>query len=313
MIDKASPALAAVEHLVRQPRPTPVAAAMVGMLTLLQMSLSRYLFSRRTVAMAVLLACPSAICLMARHFDRSDRDLQAETAARWYFDGEFGIILNLLPAGLATLTALIFSAGLIHDEIEEQTLTYLLLRPIPRWGIFLAKMLAVAIAATLLTLCFIVLCYVCLFAGSPYWGDVFPKRIGIVCGAMTLAMFAYCSVFGLISIVAKRAMVLGVLYIVIVEIVLGLIPFVVREYTIQFHMRHLIVRWLNDVDHANKWGIKLAEDASLPQNVQVLVTTTIPTVAGSLQLLVGYTLVALTLGGLLMVAREFRMKTPAGQ
>ena len=47
---------------------------------------------------------------------------------------EFVFVFNLIPHVLATLTALLYAAGIIQDEIEEQTLTYLLLRPLPRWA-----------------------------------------------------------------------------------------------------------------------------------------------------------------------------------
>ena len=41
---------------------------------------------------------------------------------------EFGLALNMLPHALCPLTALLYAGGIIRDEVEEQTLTYLLLR-----------------------------------------------------------------------------------------------------------------------------------------------------------------------------------------
>ena len=45
---------------------------------------------------------------------------------------EFALVFMLLPHGLAPLTALLYAAGVVTDEVEEQTLTYLLLRSVPR-------------------------------------------------------------------------------------------------------------------------------------------------------------------------------------
>ena len=45
---------------------------------------------------------------------------------------------NLIPHALAPLAALFYAAGIIQDEVEEQTLTYLLLRPLPRWALYLS-------------------------------------------------------------------------------------------------------------------------------------------------------------------------------
>ena len=47
------------------------------------------------------------------------------------------LVFNLLPHGLAPLTALLYAAGVISDEVEEQTLTYLLMRSVPRWALYL--------------------------------------------------------------------------------------------------------------------------------------------------------------------------------
>ena len=52
------------------------------------------------------------------------------------------MLFMLMPHTLVPLTALLYATGMIHDEIEEQTLTYLLVRPLPKWGIYLTKLLA---------------------------------------------------------------------------------------------------------------------------------------------------------------------------
>ena len=48
-------------------------------------------------------------------------------------------MLNFIPHALAPLAALLYSAGIIQDEVEDQTLTYLLLRPLPRWALYLGQ------------------------------------------------------------------------------------------------------------------------------------------------------------------------------
>ena len=55
---------------------------------------------------------------------------------------------------LAPLAALLCAAGVIRDEVEEQTLTYLLLRPLPRRALYVVKLLAAAIVSILLTVFF---------------------------------------------------------------------------------------------------------------------------------------------------------------
>ena len=50
------------------------------------------------------------------------------------------LVFGLIPQALVPLTALLFASGMVQDDVEEQTLTYLLIRPIPRWPIYLAKL-----------------------------------------------------------------------------------------------------------------------------------------------------------------------------
>src|SRR5438552_14315964 len=55
---------------------------------------------------------------------------------------ELVLVFYLIPHALVPLTALLYAAGMIQDEIEEQTLTYLLMRPLPRWALYVTKYLA---------------------------------------------------------------------------------------------------------------------------------------------------------------------------
>ena len=55
---------------------------------------------------------------------------------------QFAFVFNLIPHALVPLAALLYATGIIQDEVEEQTLTYLLLRPLPRWALYLIKLLA---------------------------------------------------------------------------------------------------------------------------------------------------------------------------
>ena len=52
------------------------------------------------------------------------------------------------------LVALLYASGMIQDEQEEQTITYLLVRPLPKWALCLVKLLAIITTAVLLTAVF---------------------------------------------------------------------------------------------------------------------------------------------------------------
>ena len=71
----------------------------------------------------------------------------------------------LIPQALLPLAALIYASGMIQDEQEEQTFTYLLIRPIPKWAFYTVKLIATLTVTILLTVFFTVLTYVAIYLG----------------------------------------------------------------------------------------------------------------------------------------------------
>src|SRR5215472_13555682 len=80
---------------------------------------------------------------------------------------EFAFIFNLIPHALAPLTALLYAAGIIQDEVEEQTLTYLLTRPLPRWALYITKLAVTWLTTSILTGVFTTLTLVVLYWNTP--------------------------------------------------------------------------------------------------------------------------------------------------
>src|SRR5262249_27778985 len=91
--------------------------------------------ARRLIILSVLFALPSAIAILARYFQPDTNPPSLE----------YGLIFILIPHALLPLTALLYASGMIQDEIEEQTLTYLLIRPLPKWALYLAKLAATVV------------------------------------------------------------------------------------------------------------------------------------------------------------------------
>lgn len=210
---------------------------------------------------------------------------------------EFALIFNLIPSALATLTALLYAAGVIQDEVEEQTLTYLLLRPLPRWALYLTKLLATILTTTLITGVFTTLTYVVIYWNtSELWGDVLPGRALKTAALLALAQTAYCSVFGMISLFTRRSLIAGIAYIIAFEGLLANLETVARRLTVMYYFRVLSLRWL-DVSLGREWTIDL---------------DTAPTSRGSVLMLLGASAVFSLIGALVMMRREFRMKTPEG-
>jgi ABC-2 type transport system permease protein len=286
MTDAAS-AAAPVRRNVR--RPGVAEAQIFATLALFQASVARYLFARRAVVVGLLLLAPAAFVALIRVsvIDRNE--------PRFFEGAELAMLLTVGPTAIVSFVCLLLSVGLIQDEIEEQTLTYVLLRPVPRWAIYFAKWLAAAAIAVGFTALFQMVGYAALYAGSDGLTTALTTRAWKAAGAVALAAFAYCGAFGLLGMLFKRSLVFGIVYIILFEGVLAAIPFNFRMYTIAYHFRMLCMHWIGVGE--SEWGLT-------PPEAQTAASTSVLTLLGAG---VALTFVASWIAS----RREFRMKTPA--
>ena len=216
---------------------------------------------------------------------------------------EFALVFTLLPHGLAPLTALLYAAGIVSDEVEEQTLTYLLLRAVPKWMLYLSKLLATLSVTVLLVAVSVVALYLAIYAGTPeFWTEALP-RCGRVIGVMALAQVGYCALFGGIGLLTRRSLIAGIAYIVAVEGVLANLDFVGRTVTLVYFARTLTLRWID----------LPAEQLRRCQDVWGMEDLTKLPAAGQCVLTILAFGVAVSIVSSVWFARsEYRVKTPGG-
>ena len=116
----------------------------------------------------------------------------------------FGVVLPVL--------ALVVGTGVLGQEIDDGTVVHILTKPLPRREIILAK-LAVAVAVTAVTVG-VPMLFVGALAGSVRLG--FALAVACALGAL-----AYCALFLALSLVTRRPVLIGLLYVLIWEGVLG--------------------------------------------------------------------------------------------
>jgi ABC-2 type transport system permease protein len=114
--------------------------------------------------------------------------------------------------------------------------------------------------------------------------------------ALSLAQAGYCGLFGLMGLLMRRSLIVGVAYIFLFEGVLASLDTVARRLTIMYYFRVLILRWLNPAD-GKEWSIDLA---SAPDARTCVLT------------LLSVGLVLAVAAAFFFTGREFRMKTPEG-
>ncbi len=223
---------------------------------------------------------------------------------------EFSFIFMFIPQAMLPLVALVYALGILQDEQEGQTLTYLLIRPIPKWALYGVKLLATVTMAILLTAAFTALAYVAIYFGRGDAGHEIVHRCLTAIGIHALSVVAYCCLFGLISLLTKWTLVSCVLYTAVIELLLANLPFSIRLITVIYYARVIAYRTLSFVTTigfqttdlaADAWQLGTKEDPRLLEH---------PQVATCLIVLIGGSLVCALLGAVICSRREFYVKTP---
>lgn len=122
------------------------------------------------------------------------------------------VLVGLGFAVVLPVMALIVGTGVLGSEIDDGTVVHILAKPLPRREIILAK-LVVAVAVTAVTV------GVPMFAAGLVAGSV-RLGLGLAAGS-ALGALAYCALFLALSLVTRRPVLLGLVYVLIWEGILG--------------------------------------------------------------------------------------------
>lgn len=210
---------------------------------------------------------------------------------------EFAFACFLIPHALVPLAALLYATGIIQDEVEEQTLTYLLMRPVPRWLLYFVRLLATVLVTSVLAAAFTAatLAVIAVTVREPFAEGLVLREMTMA-ALVSLALVGYCGLFGLLGLLVRRSLLIGVGYIVLFEGFLASLDTVARRLTIMYYFRVLVLRWLDPAE-GKDWLIDLA---------------TAPAATTCVLTLLGVGFVFGTAAAILFTTREFRMKTPEG-
>jgi hypothetical protein len=140
------------------------------------------------------------------------------------------IIFFLFVPFLLPMWSLSFGTDALGRERETGTLIWLLSRPLPRPGIYLARFIALLPWSLGLNLGGFLL--ICLAGGAPgrlalqlYWPAV-------LCGTL-----AYCALFHLLGAWVRRPAVVAILYTFSLEVFMGNMPYYLKRTSISYYTR----------------------------------------------------------------------------
>jgi ABC-2 type transport system permease protein len=253
--------------------------------TLFVLSLRQHIRGKRLLILSLIYLIPVTIAAIGRRFDNH------------YEQFEYVLLFIMIPNAIAPLAALLYASGIIQDEVEDQTLTYLLIRSLPKRSLYLVKLLATFVTTIVLTTAFTTITCVVIYWGAPnLWGAIVPERAAKIAALMALSLVTYCSLFGCLSLFARRSLVVGIGYIIVLEGMLGSWDFAARRLTVVYYFRVLVARWLGIQEgFAREWSLHLDTDPTAQQCVLILLVAS---------------LVAGFLASQVFASREFHVKTP---
>jgi ABC-2 type transport system permease protein len=264
------------------------------------LTLRQHQHGKRWIAMAALMLLPAGLAVLVRN-------TAPNVPSVWQ---EFIFVFMLIPQALLPLAALIYASGMIRDEQEEQTFTYLLIRPIPKWAIYVVKLLATVTTTVILTGVFTTLTYAAIYFGvHGQTGNIITRSLQ-ASGIHALAITAYCCIFGLISLYTERTLVVGILYIAIVEGLFANLAFGVRLVTVIYYARLIAYRTMpfivpvpNGTEDiaAAAWQLDIRNDPNLLEH---------PQLRTCLIVLIGGSILFTALAAFVCSRREFHVKTP---
>jgi ABC-2 type transport system permease protein len=176
---------------------------MIATWPLVGVTLRGVLGRRRTVLLVLLAGLPVAVGILIRVAGSSP-----EAAP---------ILDTLVVRTVMPLIALVFGTAALGSEIEDGTAVYLMIKPIPRWRILLAKMAVAALLTAALVLPSTILTGILAGGlGSAGLATTFGFALGASIGGI-----AYACAFVALSAFTSRALLLGLGYTLIWEGVLS--------------------------------------------------------------------------------------------
>src|SRR5688572_2375139 len=142
----------------------------------------RQLFAKRRVYVALaVLVIPALIALLVR-FNAAEGDLDAV--------GSLTTIYREIVLGvLLPLTALVFGTSAFGGEVDDGTLIYLMVKPVPRWRLTFSKFLVAFLSTVAVIGSAMLLAWIAMQNGAP-----FRVPLAFVAGGTVGAMI-YCAIF----------------------------------------------------------------------------------------------------------------------
>jgi ABC-2 type transport system permease protein len=205
-----------------------------------ELSLGQMLWSRRTIFMALVVGAPVVLAFAIRVL--YEMGVPLNRVGRNELSGAtlFGLMFWAIFVRLAVpVLAIFYGTGLLADEVEDKTITYLFTRPIRREAVFIGKYLAYLACTVAVVLPAVMLVWLAISGINGRFGDGvldLAKDLGI----LALGLAAYGALFGWVGARLRRPLVIGLVFAFGWEMFALALPGYLKVATVAYHLQALV-------------------------------------------------------------------------
>jgi ABC-type transport system involved in multi-copper enzyme maturation permease subunit len=200
------------------------------------LALGQMLWTRRTMLLALAAAAPVLLALVTRLTLSSSSAVVQINGRQIGSEAVFSTAMTLLYLRfIVPAIGVFYGTSLIADEVEDRTITYLFVRPIPRGAIVLGKYLAYVLCVTSVVVPSAALVFVVMVPFrnmAPLFGS-FVRDLGV----LALGLAAYGAVFLWAGALFRRPLVGGLLFVFGWEQLAAVLPGYVGRFTIAHYLQ----------------------------------------------------------------------------
>ena len=209
-------------------------------LRIFDLSLGQMLWSRRTVFMALVVGGPVLIAVILAIVDAFGAGGMQVNGVRLQGGAIFGMMIWIFYLRFTVpVLAVFYGTGLIADEVDDKTITYLFTRPIPKGAVLMGKYLAYLACTTMVVLPSVTIVYLLVVPRGGSLADAFPSLVKDL-GILFLGLAVYGALFACIGAWLKRTVLTGLVFVFGWEPVILVVPGYLKKFTVAYYLQALV-------------------------------------------------------------------------
>lgn len=209
-------------------------AELRGLLYLAWLTFRRQVFARKSVVAGVLVVMLTmATAIWTQRVEARSQAREVDSALEQIDFLTNTVVVRLFVSFLLPILVLTYATAAIGEEREDRTLVYTLIRPLSRFRVYLAKAVGILPVVVLAALGgYGMICLAGGDAGRFAWNNYWP--------AILLGCLAYTAVFLLFGASLPKPVIMAVVYVFLIEALLGNMPGTIKRLAVSFYVNCII-------------------------------------------------------------------------